>query len=44
MPPGRPVFILSGKRLKNLEVRVVLLATARHGSSISNTQTVPPPS
>jgi hypothetical protein len=41
---GKTVFILSGKRLKNLEVRVVLLATARHGSSISNTETVPPPS
>lgn len=41
---GKTVFVLSGKRLKNLEVRVVLLATARHGASVSNTQTVPPPS
>jgi len=41
---GKTTFVLSGKRLANLEVRVVLLATARHGSSISNTQTVPPPS
>jgi hypothetical protein len=40
---GKTAFVLSGKRLANLEVRVVLLATARHGSSISNTQTVPPP-
>ncbi len=41
---GKTVVILRGQRLKNLEVRVVLLATARHGSSISNTETVPPPS
>jgi hypothetical protein len=41
---GKTSFVLSGKRLANLEVRVVLLATARHGSSVSNTQTVPPPS
>jgi hypothetical protein len=41
---GKTTFVLSGKRLQNLEVRVVLLATARHGSSVSNTQTVPPPS
>jgi hypothetical protein len=41
---GKTVFVISGKRLKNLEVRVVLLATARHGASISNTETVPPPS
>ncbi|HTX83204.1 MAG TPA: hypothetical protein VME44_13535 [Streptosporangiaceae bacterium] len=41
---GKTAFVLSGKRLQNLEVRVVLLATARHGSSISNTQTVPPTS
>jgi hypothetical protein len=41
---GKTAFVLSGKRLKNLEVRVVLLATARHGSSTSNIQTVPPPS
>lgn len=41
---GKTVFVLSGKRLKNLEVRVVLLATARHGASVSNTPTVPPPS
>jgi hypothetical protein len=41
---GKTAFVLDGTRLKNLEVRVVLLATARHGASISNTQTVPPPS
>lgn len=41
---GKAAFVLSGKRLKNLEVRVVLLATARHGESISNVQPVPPPS
>jgi hypothetical protein len=41
---GKTAFVLSGKRLQNLEVRVVLLATVRHGGSISNTQTVPPPS
>ena len=41
---GKTAFVLNGTRLKNLEVRVVLLATARHGASISNTQTVPPPS
>jgi hypothetical protein len=41
---GRTAFVLSGKRLQNLQVRVLLVATVRHGSSISNTQTVPPPS
>jgi hypothetical protein len=41
---GKTAFVINGTRLKNLEVRVVLLATARHGASISNTQTVPPPS
>ena len=41
---GKTTFVISGKRLANLEVRVVLLATARHGASVSNTQTVPPPS
>jgi hypothetical protein len=41
---GKTAFLLNGTRLANLEVRVVLLATARHGASVSNTQTVPPPS
>lgn len=41
---GRTAFVLSGKRLQNLEVRVFLVATLRHGSSISNSQAVPPPS
>jgi hypothetical protein len=41
---GKTTFVLSGTRLQNLEVQVVLLATLRHGSSVSNTQTVPPPS
>ena len=41
---GKTTFVISGRRLANHKVRVVLLATARHGASISNTQTVPPPS
>jgi hypothetical protein len=41
---GKTAFVLSGKRLQNDEVRVVLVATLRHGASVSNTQTVPPPS
>jgi hypothetical protein len=41
---GKTAFVLSGKRLQNLQVRVVLVATLRHGASISNPQTVPPPS
>jgi hypothetical protein len=40
---GKTAFVLNGYRLKNLEVRVVLLATARHGASVSNSATVPPP-
>jgi len=40
---GKTRFFLSGKRLKNKTVRVVLAATAKHGSATSNTQTVPPP-
>jgi hypothetical protein len=31
---GKTTFILWGKRLKNREVRVVLLATVRHGASV----------
>ncbi|HUA40521.1 MAG TPA: hypothetical protein VMA32_03070 [Streptosporangiaceae bacterium] len=41
---GRTHFVLSGTRLQNLEVRAVLVATIRHGASVSNTPTVPPPS
>jgi hypothetical protein len=41
---GKAWFILSRKRLKNKTVRVVLVATARHGSAASNTATVQPPS
>lgn len=41
---GKTAFVLSGRRLKNREVRVVLLATARHAAAVSNSQTVPPPS
>jgi len=40
---GKTRFILSGTRLKNKTVQVVLVATARHGSAASNTTTVPPP-
>jgi hypothetical protein len=40
---GKTWFLLSRKRLKNKTVRVVLVATARHGSATSNTATVPPP-
>ncbi len=41
---GQTTFILSGKRLKNREVRVVLLATVRHGESVlQNPILVPPP-
>ena len=42
---GRTTFYLSGKRLKNREVRVVLLATVRHGASVlQNPILVPAPS
>ncbi len=42
---GKTTFILSGKRLKNREVRVVLLATVRHGASVlQNPILVPAPS
>ena len=40
---GKTWFILSGKRLKNETVQVVLVATVRHGSATSNPETVPPP-
>jgi hypothetical protein len=40
---GKTAFVLNGTRLENLEVQVVLLATARHGASVSNSLTVPPP-
>jgi hypothetical protein len=41
---GKTTFVLSGTRLQNREVRVVLLATVRHGASVSNLVVVPPPS
>ncbi len=42
---GRTTFTLSGNRLKNREVRVVLLATGRHGASVlQNPILVPAPS
>ncbi len=40
---GKTWFILSGKRLKNKTVQVLLVATIRHASAISNSETVPPP-
>jgi hypothetical protein len=36
-------FYLSGSRLKGDPIRVVLLATLRHGEAISNEVTVPAP-
>lgn len=41
---GQVSFAVSGKRLKNQVLRVKLVATARHGVSVSNPVTVPPPS
>jgi hypothetical protein len=40
---GKTWFILSGKRLENKTVQVVLMATVKHGSAASNSETVPPP-
>ena len=40
---GKTWFILSGKRLKNKTVQVVLVATVRHAAAVSNSETVPPP-
>jgi hypothetical protein len=40
---GKTWFILGRQRFKDKTVRVVLLATARHGSAMSNTATVQPP-
>ncbi|HTZ93814.1 MAG TPA: hypothetical protein VMB74_15585 [Streptosporangiaceae bacterium] len=40
---GKTWFILSGKRLKNKTVEVLLVATIRHASAVSNTAIVPPP-
>jgi hypothetical protein len=40
---GKTWFILSRKRLANKTVRVVLVATAKHGPAASTTATVPPP-
>ena len=33
---GQTSFLLSGTRLRNREVRVVLLATVRHGAAVSS--------
>jgi hypothetical protein len=41
---GETQFAVSGKRLKNQVLRVVLLGTFRHAASVSNLVTVPPPS
>jgi hypothetical protein len=41
---GQVTFALSGNRLKNQDVRVVLLATIRHGAAESNSVLVPAPS
>jgi hypothetical protein len=40
---GTTWFILSGKRLANKTVQVVLVATVKHGSAASNAVPVPPP-
>jgi hypothetical protein len=40
---GDTQFVLDGRRLKNKSIRVELLATARHASSLSNQVTVPAP-
>jgi hypothetical protein len=40
---GQASFALSGIRLKNRDVRVVLLATIRHGTAIASPVLVPPP-
>jgi hypothetical protein len=41
---GETWFVLSGKRLANKTVQVVLSATVRHGAATSNPVQVPPPS
>ena len=41
---GKTWFILGRKRFKDKTVRVMLVATARHGSATSNAATVQPPS
>jgi hypothetical protein len=40
---GKTRFLVSGRNLKNDQIRVVLSATPRHGESASNPVTVPPP-
>ncbi len=40
---GKAWFVLSGTRLKNRMVRVLLVATVRHGRAASSSWTVPPP-
>jgi hypothetical protein len=42
-PSGDTQFVLDGRRLKNKSIRVELLPTARHASSLSNQVTVPAP-
>jgi hypothetical protein len=41
---GKTWFILSGKNLENKTVKVLLMATVKHGSAASNPETVPVPS
>ncbi len=41
---GKARFLINAKKLQNDQIRVVLLATARHGETISSPVTVPPPS
>jgi hypothetical protein len=40
---GGTRFVVSASKLENRVLRVVLLATARHAASVSNTVIVPPP-
>jgi hypothetical protein len=40
---GKARFVLSGRLLKNKQVRVELRARLRHASSLSKPVTVPPP-
>ena len=41
---GMTRFVIKARVLGNKDLQVVLRATARHGASVSNTVTVPPPS
>jgi type IV secretory pathway VirB2 component (pilin) len=40
---GKARFLIDAKKLQNDQIRVVLLATARHGEAVSSPVTVPPP-